>query len=293
MRRCDDPICWPCTHALADTLARIPDLADLLTTAARVVRNTGGDGGRAHYPPLPFDDDLHQFAGELHAMLVACTLELTAARRIPFMPIGHASPAFLGPLPPHLTHLPAGYVATTRDIAAWLRAHIADLRMCDTAGDTCLQLTRALEHGLALAAGPTIPVYRGPCPTVVGIDTRGKLLRCNNRLYAPRGESWVSCRRCHLDHDTTALEARHMADMSQMLFRFNHIQRILRELGEPVTDRTLSMWIRNGKIRPAGWQQPDGTIATHQIRRADPALYQLADVRRVRADSRAVKGSTA
>lgn len=291
-RRSPDPICWDCTHTLRDALARIGDLVELLTAAARVVRNSG-DGGRGHWPPLPFEADFIEFTTALHTMLVAVVRDLGETRGIPFMPAGYASRQLVGPLPPHIRHLPADYVVSTGEIAAWLIQHLADVRMCQSAGETYIDVTRAVERGLALANGPAIPVYRGPCPTIVGRDERGRFIRCGARLYAPRGESFVECRRCKVVHDAASLEQRHMANVSEMLFRFNRLQRVLRELGEPVTDRTLSAWIRNGRIKAAGWQRPDGTITTTFVQQGDPALYRLADVRRVRAESRAVKGSTA
>jgi len=82
-----------------------------------------------------------------------------------------------------------------------------------------------------------------------------------------------------------------MADVGTMLFRFRHLQRVLRELGEPITDRTLSAWIRGGKVKPAGWQRPDGTITTQAMHKGDPAMYRLTDVRQTRAQSRAERGS--
>lgn len=274
-------------------LARIPDLADLLAIAARVARSSSGDGGAPHYPPLPFDADLQAFGDQLRTMLVACVRDLGETRRIPFVPLGYAGRNFLGPLPEHTRRLPEGYLVTTAEIALWLRHHLADLRMCESAGETYVDVHRALERGLALATTVAVPVYRGPCPSVVGSDTHGKPVRCRNPLYAPRGDSWVPCHRCDRTHDAAQLEQHHMADMSMMLFRFTRLQRVLRELGEPVTDRTLAAWIRGGRIKPAGWQRPDGTITTEVLHHGDPAMYRLADVRRIRAESRAAKGSTA
>ncbi|MFE3081818.1 hypothetical protein [Nocardia tengchongensis] len=289
-----DPICWECTRQLADELGQIPDLADLLAAAAHTTHSTG-DGGTPHYPPLPFDADMTAFGNELHTNLVACARDLMETREIPFMPLGYAKRDLIGPLPQGIRHLPCGHIATTGDIALWLRHHIRQLRMLDSAGETALDVHRFLEHGLTLAAGGTIPVYRGPCPTLVRSAAAAKAVRCDNPLYAPRQAAIVDCRRCKTSHDAGKLEDRYMSDLSQMLFRFSRLQGVLRELGEPVTDRTLSAWIRAGRIKAAGWQRPDGTITTTaaDARPGEPPMYRLADVRRVRAESRAGKGKTA
>ncbi len=300
-----DPICWDCTRDLSQALGRIGDLVDLLTAASRVAHNGTGDGGAPHYPALPFDADLSMFVVELHTMLVACARDLSETRGIPFMPLGFVErssvdPDFIGPLPrgirylpPGARRLPAGYIVTTAEIAAWLRIHVRQLRMCDSAGETVFEVGRAIDHGLALAAGPVVTLYRGPCPTVVGKDDRGRFIRCGAQLYAPRGDAYIRCRRCDVVHDASAFEQRHLADAGQMVYRFTRIQRILRELGEPITDRTLAAWIRGGRVKPAGWQRPDGTITTGAAHKGDPAMYRLADVRRVRAESRAGRGAIA
>jgi hypothetical protein len=271
LKHSPDPICWDCTRELDATLDKIPALAELLAAAARTVRN-GPDNGKGHFAPLPFDADILRFAGALHTLLVGCARDLMETRGVPFTPIEGGEWA-------------RGYVPTTADVALWLKRHLTDLRMLDSAGETFVGIVRGVEHGLALATGLLIPIYRGQCPASVGVDARGKPVLCDSSLYAPRGESLITCGRCKTTHDAAKLEQHHLADLGKALFGFAALQRALRDLGEPITDRTLSAWIKTGRLKPAGWERPDGTVTTHWIHRADRPMYRLADARRVRAHS--------
>lgn len=126
-------------------------------------------------------------------------------------------------------------------------------------------------------------MYRGPCPNVIAA-TGGAIL-CNTPLYAQRGDTFITCPRCHTAHDGARLEQRHLADVGHHLFRVTHLLGILAQLGEPVSTGAFYNWRDKGKIRPAAWERPDGTVGRHSKNRADVALYRLVDVRKVRAAS--------
>lgn len=251
-----DYLCWDCTRSLSAALEQIPWLADELTvTWLRGDRLGDTDGGRAHHAPLPFNDTARQFATALHGLVVGCAQELAEARQLPL---------------DWITQDP-----TTGVIADWLRHHVTDLRQLDTAGDTHVQIAQAVDRGLAIINRPVPLVYRGPCPQP----------KCGLPLYGPRGEPFVTCTGCHTRHDTARLEQRHLADLGNTVFRVTHLLAVMRELGEPVSAGGFYEWRDKGKVKPAAWERPDGTVTRHWIHRGDVALYRLVDVRRVRADS--------
>ncbi|WP_064066964.1 hypothetical protein [Prescottella equi] len=68
---------------------------------------------------------------------------------------------------------------------------------------------------------------------------------------------------------------------------------ILRALGDPVPKSTLYAWANDPKRRKLtvrGWRTPNGMVTPYWIRRSDPPVYRLGDVRRLAAVARRTAG---
>ncbi|MCF8611091.1 hypothetical protein L5G28_13140 [Gordonia sp. HY285] len=109
-------------------------------------------------------------------------------------------------------------------------------------------------------------------------------------LYAARtepgetvtvGADVVVCVRCGTTHDARALEQKLLTELSGYLMRADEIQRVMRELGEPIAKSTWHNWRAKGKLQPRAWRH-NGRVLSHWITSEDEKLYRLNDVRSLR-----------
>ncbi|MDV8066404.1 hypothetical protein R4P64_07800 [Rhodococcus sp. IEGM 1366] len=123
--------------------------------------------------------------------------------------------------------------------------------------------------------------YKGPCPHV-SFDEERQPFTCSADLYVERGEDYVSCPRCWTHHRVRDLELLMVHALNEQLFTLAEIDRLLRELGEPIPIGTLYSWHSRKVIEPQAWRQGDGTISNFWMRRSDPPLFRLGDIREAR-----------
>ncbi|ROZ49371.1 hypothetical protein EEB13_05450 [Rhodococcus sp. WS3] len=155
-----------------------------------------------------------------------------------------------------------------------LRRHPAVAELFDGIEDAIARCRKAIDRLPELA-------YKGPCPHI-GYDEEQQPFSCSADLYVERGEDYVSCPRCWTHHRVTDLERTMMRTVNDQLFTLAEIDRLLRELGEPIPIGTLYSWHSRKVIEPRAWRQSDGTNSKFWMRRSDPALFRLGDIREVR-----------
>lgn len=156
-----------------------------------------------------------------------------------------------------------------------LRRHPAVAELFDGIEDAIARCRKAIDRLPELS-------YKGPCPHV-SYDEERQPFTCSADLYVERGEDYVSCARCWTHHRVGDLERAMMRTVNDQLFTLAEIVRLLRELGEPIPIGTLYSWHARKDIAPSGWRQGDGTISNFWMRRSDPPLFRLGDIRDLHA----------
>ncbi|MFB9778859.1 hypothetical protein [Rhodococcus baikonurensis] len=165
--------------------------------------------------------------------------------------------------------------------AIWLSLHANDLRrhpavaeLFDGIEDAIARCRKAIDRLPELS-------YKGPCPHV-SYDEERQPFTCSADLYVERGEDYVSCPRCWTHHRVRDLEQAMLHKVNDQLFTITELLPLLDELGEHVAKSTLYAWAndpKRKKLSPQAWRQADGTHSDYWMRRSDPALYRLGDVR--------------
>lgn len=277
-------LCWDCTKHLKRTLKRVPWLDENLditvTRQDRLAKSGPRVGGETETPVL-FNVGASQFRNVLRDTLTRWVRDMCEQRGVEYLPVGCTHPAgFIGPLPwgARRDH---GDTPTTSDLARWLAHNTVAIMHSEDAGLCYDEITKLVEKGIEWINRPEPPVYRGPCPTVVGEDHRGRPTRCGVDLYAERDDDFARCPRCKVDHDVQKVEQDLLNAMDARLMSGAEIRRVMRELGEPVPESTFFHWRKTGRIRPRGWMHA-GRITDHWIHRDDPPVFQLGDVRAAR-----------
>lgn len=158
-----------------------------------------------------------------------------------------------------------------------LRRHPAVAELFDGIEDAIAGCRKAIDRLPELS-------YKGPCPHVT-YDEERQPGKCAADLYVERGEDYLSCPRCWTHHRVRDLELLMVHALNEQLFTLAEIDRLLRELGEPIPIGTLYSWHSREVIEPRGWRQVDGTISKFWMRRSDPPLFKLGDIREARLTS--------
>lgn len=73
-----------------------------------------------------------------------------------------------------------------------------------------------------------------------------------------------------------------MREIDDRLFTAAEIERLTRELGEPIPAGTIRSWHSRDVIAPHAWKQADGTVSHYWMRRSDPPMYKFREVRDAR-----------
>ncbi|WP_027500821.1 hypothetical protein [Rhodococcus sp. UNC363MFTsu5.1] len=166
--------------------------------------------------------------------------------------------------------------------ALWLACCGGDLRavpdaraMHDEIADALASARRVVDRRPELA-------YRGQCSAIVAQpdSTRGL---CGADLYVEDGDGYLTCHLCGASHDVRTLTRDALGAIENRLFTIAELERVLRELGEPVPAGTMRSWLSRGQLRPRAWRQVDGSESEFWVRRSDPPLFRLSDVRGLRA----------
>lgn len=289
-------LCGECLESLRAELRRVPGLvSDMTITRARLDRMSSGlVRGKSAETALPirldrFDRRPTQFpldslTNEITtwARLVADeTAQLdelnTALDSFEFRQSVHAQrhrkhdPAWLSTETALDAELAAVWLADHASYLAWMPA-IAEMH--DGITDAIARCRRAIDRQPELS-------YKGPCPHV-SYDEERQPFTCSADLYVERGEDYVSCPRCWTHHRVRDLERAMLQKVNDQLFTITELLPLLDELGEHVAKSTLYAWAndpKRKKLSPQAWRQADGTHSDYWMRRSDPALYRLGDVR--------------
>lgn len=285
-------LCHECTTTLVKNLQQVPGLvSDILITRSRQDRMSAGlAGGKSAETALPirvdkfgnfptqrpFDaltNELVTWARDFAALMnedLDAALDSRGLRDL-----AHRHRHSRRPDPASLSTV----TALDAELAAiWLSLYPNDLRrhpaiteMFDSIDDAIARCHRVIGTMPELA-------YKGSCPHI-GYDDERQPVVCAADLYAERGEDYVSCPHCWTHHRVRDLEHAMMLAVNEQLFTIAEVERLLRELGEPIPIGTLYSWHSRKVIEPRAWKQADGTISKFWMRRSDPPMFQLQDVR--------------
>ena len=167
--------------------------------------------------------------------------------------------------------------------AIWLSLYAQDLRrhpavseLFDGIEDAIARCRKAIDRLPELS-------YKGPCPHV-SYDEERQPFTCSADLYVERGEDYVSCPRCWTHHRVRDLDKSAMDRAEDQLLTIAEINRLLVHLDLRIPQSTLYNWAKVGALQPRAWKQADGTKSTYWIRRSDPPLYTIRDVKAVAAE---------
>ncbi|MBM4489517.1 hypothetical protein GS937_01480 [Rhodococcus hoagii] len=294
-------LCTLCADSLHRELLEIPGLvSDMTITRARLDRMSRGRvGGKSAETALPvrldkFDQRPTQRPLD-HLTLVIGTWARVAADQTGQFHELHV--ALDSPGLRQLVHnsrrgrLDRAAVSTegAYDVelaSIWLAHCGGDLRTVPESGVMYDEITDALAYvRRAVDRMPELS-YRGQCSSLVS----GGL--CGAGLYVEDGESYVTCRACGAHHVVSALVRDALSAIENRLFTIAELERVLRELGEPIPAGTMRSWHSRGQLQPRAWRQADGTESEYWMRRSDPPLFYLGDVRQLR-DGRDWRGGGA
>lgn len=227
----------------------LEQLTNTLTTWARAVADHGG-----------LADDLA--AAILSPGLRQLTHNTRSKRR---------DPAALSTEPAHIAEL----------VAVWLADYAGDLRATPGADELYLDVTDAIAAvRRSIDRRPELR-YRGRCTAQVA-DELGVYVPCGADLYVEKGENYATCPSCRMPHDVGDIEHRALEGENDRLCTLPELLAILRALGEPVPKSTLYAWANDPKRRRLdvrGWRTPNGMVTPYWIRRSDPPVFRLGDVR--------------
>lgn len=272
-------LCPSCGDKLRDMIGQLPWLAtQLALTYSRQSNLTPGPTAARQRPateddeesPLPYNERARECYDEVRTTVMRWVRDLSEQTGI----------AYAGADP-----------ARVSELSAWLLTYLDRLLSSEDAALALDEFTEATDRGVAAINRPIAPVYRGPCPSVVGTDHRDQPRRCGVPLYAARTENsqgrtvpvdFVTCPRCQTTHDARALEQKLLAELGSYLMPADEILRVMRELGEPIGKSTWHNWRAKGKLQPAAWRHR-GRVVNYWLTSNDEKLYRLDDVRALRA----------
>ena len=185
-----------------------------------------------------------------------------------------------GPLLPGWRRAGNDWRPTLPEIANWLAVHVHSLACDESAGQWKRDadvLVRKIEKVIDY---PELPRQIGPCPT---FDKKGE--RCNQELRARRDQARINCPKCGVNQDVKNVTRSYLERNRHRLFRLSQIERILDQIDEPVSLRTLQRWHKRGDLKPRGYWRPDGNRGTMRRSDADTPGFWLEDARRIREKS--------
>lgn len=176
--------------------------------------------------------------------------------------------------------------------AVWLACCGGDLRTVPDAGVMHDEITDALASARRAVDRRPELLYRGRCGARVA-DEHGVWTTCDADLYVEKGEAYVTCPACSAPHDIQGIEHSMLEREDDRLCTLPELLAILRGLGDPVPKATLYAWANDRKRKRLvvrGWRTPNGMVTPYWIRRTDPAVYRLGDVRGLAAATRRQTG---
>ncbi len=185
-----------------------------------------------------------------------------------------------GPLLPGWRRAGNDWRPTLPEIANWLAVHVHSLACDESAGQWKRDADGLVKKIEKVIDYPELPRQIGPCPT---FDKKGE--RCNQELRARRDQARINCPKCGVNQDVKNVTRSYLERNRHRLFRLSQIERILDQIDEPVSLRTLQRWHKRGDLKPRGYWRPDGNRGTMRRSDADTPGFWLEDARRIREKS--------
>ena len=291
-------ICKPCLDTFRSELRKVPGLvADMTITRARLDRMSSGlAGGKSAETALPIRLDAKDRRPTQKPLDLLTNEIVTWARVVAdhSRQADELNAAVAGAGLQQMVHNqrqrrrdPASLSAETAlpaELAAvWLADYAEGMQTMAAIGEMHDAITDLIAWCRKLIDRMPELTYKGPCPQVSRNDEK-QYVTCSADLYVERGEDYVSCPRCWTHHRVRDLDRRAIHAIEKSLLTVPEIGRLLDQLGERIPVSTLYYWVKEGHLDPVGWRQADGSISNFWMRRPDPAVYSLADVRRVAAE---------
>lgn len=184
----------------------------------------------------------------------------------------------------------------TAGYALWLSEHVHDLALVDGIGQFQHRLKNHIDKIWRTIERPPAPKFCGQCDTM----TDGKI--CGPALYAPRDAIEITCPTCKTTHNIEKLYNRTLNNADNKNFPRevlignqrttngeHYTTGIMGELDEFVPWRTFHSWTFEGHLRPRQYLRPNGRRGLNRHTEDDIAEYRLADVRKLRRQTRKAK----
>ncbi|KXF56158.1 hypothetical protein AXA44_02690 [Rhodococcus sp. SC4] len=292
----DLPICTLCISVLIKDLRAVPGIvSDMTVTRARLDRmSRGRNGGKSAETALPIRLDRFDNRPTQRPLDLLTSEVSTWARDLATLTGADLDAALASRGLRQLVHnnrtgkrrdpaLLSTETALDAELAAiWLVHHPDQIRRHPAVEELHDGITDAIAN--ARKAVDRLPdlIYKGPCPHVL-YDEERQPFTCSADLYAERGEEYVSCPHCWTHHRVSDLDRAMLKHIDDQILTMPELVVVLRELREPVPIGTLYSWHSRKAIRPVAWRQADGTICDFWMRRSDPPLFRVRDVRAQRA----------
>ncbi|MFV8263466.1 hypothetical protein ACNQR9_09505 [Mycolicibacterium peregrinum] len=282
-------LCSPCTGLLIEMLEELPDLMEELdvTRLAQDKIVSGSVGKRPGGRQWPIRVGVMKLVIEVDRLMVEWTGRISEKHRVQFFPALSVGEAFVGPLLPGWKRLPKGYCGSAGQRARWLVHHIrlvvndekvGDLynRLCDLVGDP----DHPSVSGRLVAATDRITrVFAGLCPTTRTWTREGKPIECGTSLWAADDQPEVECPRCEQSCNVKENRVRMLTDRD--LMAEPQLLEMMANLGEPVGRNKFLGWVATKKVHIRGYIH-NHAIVPKQVRKTDPRVYSLSQVRAVR-----------
>lgn len=135
-------------------------------------------------------------------------------------------------------------------LAAYLADNIAAIASHEEAGQCFSDVQNVIEDIERKINRPHDPKYCGPCPTVNPDQSS-----CGVALFAEWDEQAkqynndLVCWKCHATHSAEQLISDALGDVDGWLFTAEEILETMKQIGEPISDRTWRHWRKTGAIQ--------------------------------------------
>lgn len=213
-------------RALQAELKRIPGLVTELDNA--ITRQTAfGDftDARPQDPdeaPVEFNDHASDIAVELHGAVRNAVLAVCTQQKLPWPGEHRAGP-----------------------YAVWLREHIIDVTLTETADRLDRDIHAAVKRARAAIDRPAPLEFAGPCQS----DLPG--VQCDG-VYVRPGTDAVKCLGCGVACDVQQMQTQMRAEVAAHLYRANELSTALSiVLGDTIGFERVRNWVRQKKLEPA------------------------------------------
>lgn len=149
---------------------------------------------------------------------------------------------------------------TASGMAKWLAKHVSAIAGQEDAEQCCDDIADITKKVERIVNRPIPPRYVGPCPGEAPEQVLTKRreednheTRCNRELTASHKSDAVTCPQCDTTHEIEAVIAQNLEESGDKLMTIRElVDWVLPRLDEPVPERTLYRWMRNGTLEVVG-----------------------------------------